>query len=1609
MQIKPVPTATPRPALRRGAASALLSLFLSTAASANPQGAAIVSGSAGITSPAPGVLEIINDPGTIINWAEFSIGVDEVTRFIQDSPASSVLNRVTGGNPSAILGQLLSNGQVWLINTNGIAFGDNAVVDTAGFIASTLDISNEDYLAGRFELGDGSLTGAIVNGGAIIANGAGDVFLIAPKIENRGLIQTDNGDVVLAAGRKARLTSLEYDNITFELQSPDDSAVNLGTLKSMGGAVAAYAGQLDQRGAIEADRMVESDDGTIHLVAGSNRVGGTLSARGGGDVKGGSVRILGDDITLSGARIDAGGGAGGGEVLVGGDYQGGGGVRTADATAVDAASRIDASATGDGDGGRIIVWADGRTESFGRLSARGGPAGGDGGLVETSGLKSLDFEQPADVGAPNGRPGTWLIDPEDIDIDASKAASIETALNEGSGVTVKTADSGDGEGNINVNSSIHKSEGGPAALTLDAHNEIRVNAGIRSTSDKLDVNLRAGRGIAMNGSIETNGGRLSSTIVNPQQDMAALIDETDRPEPEENTDAGVDDPDAAPPATGNAAGDDEQEGAGEALAAAGAVQESDTVEPATGIAGADGIGESAIEDDAVSHDAESVAAAGAASNAAEPATEPATATPDITINGEVITAGGDIIVDSGPAGRSVVSGTLDAANRLGGQTGGDIQVLGSEVALSGEARIDASGDAGGGDVLIGGDYKGGNDEVRNAQNTSVAAGVLIEADAVSGGDAGKVIVWADESTVFRGRISATGGARGGDGGFAEVSGKQNLGFDGVVDLSAPEGARGTLLLDPANVVITQFAEVFDDSELDDNEILAGDPTGSPFSDFFISPGAVETSLAGADTLIEASSEISLESPVSWATGSRLTLNAGTDVNINADLDGGSDGDITLIAGDNIDTGAGDVISGDDLVLDGGTDVTVTTSVNTVSGNAGTGLFSVDNTGALTVAGTGVSAGGDISIVASRPIIISVFGGGGVVALATSGLLTVDSPITATGSNSILLAAEGDTADDDLAINANLTATTGDIDLYAGDTITQATPSAAFEGIETTTGSINIYAGTDYAGGEPGSGTSTGDFIQQGGGFVTIYSPGGDVNIEASRNVVLDRVINDFLTATSQSRIVAGGGSITIQGTAISPRVFGPEFTLEAETGIDISTGFSNFGTLSASNYTSGDIVIDEAGNLIVTGLSNDAPGGAIEISNGGWIDINTAVSTNNGDITVDAGGAEVTFSSGMDAGSGDIVVTADTDILSDSLVNPAVALAGTNVSLAAGNEISVRTAATNIEAKSAVSGNVTIVDNDGVNIGNGGAGIDTLNGAISVTGNGPINVLETINAGSNGGVTLATATGDIVIGADINSNDAGTGDGSGSIDLQASGGSITSSGGKVSAAGGTLTATAAGDVVLDTQVASAGIQSNVAGDIALNEDDAVVLGTLSTTASDITVTSGGSLTATSIVAGGGGSVFLTAANGDIYVGFISAPGEITLTALAGNIEDLQDDLALDIDAGGGATLNAAGSVGGNSPAGSAVDPAGVVEGVFTLVGEPPAPGTPGPGATPMTPSGPADFPPPLPPGMPGMPAMPPVDDIINQVVSLQLNVDPYLDLPENDGQMNYVEERTQCF
>ena len=447
---------------------------LATLVYANPGGPQIVHGQVTMSHPDPATLNIRNSPNAIINWKSFSIGKGETTRFIQQNASSAILNRVRGENPSALLGRMSSNGRVFLINPNGMVFGPNAVIDTAGFIGSTLNIKDDDFLAGRLNFEGAPGAGSIKNQGLIQARDDGGVYLIAPSIENSGIISTESGNLVLAAGRKITISSLDLEHISVEIQAPEDEVVNIGKLLTSGGAMGVFAGTIRNHGHIEADTLTRDAQGNIRLVAqadielesgstisasgprggrihiesktGTTQVSGAVEARGLVE-NGGEVQVLGEHVALNNtSNVDVSGERGGGTVLVGGDYKGQGEVRNATTTYVGPEATIDASAQTEGDGGKVIVWADDSTRYYGDTTVRGGTRGGDGGFVEVSGKRNLGFNGSVDAGASEGNVGTLLLDP--LDIVIFDATGSEVAPEDDSQLEPDVPNPGDPEGQI---------------------------------------------------------------------------------------------------------------------------------------------------------------------------------------------------------------------------------------------------------------------------------------------------------------------------------------------------------------------------------------------------------------------------------------------------------------------------------------------------------------------------------------------------------------------------------------------------------------------------------------------------------------------------------------------------------------------------------------------------------------------------------------------------------------------------------------------------------------------------------------------------------------------------------------------------------------------------------------------------------------------------------------------------------------------------------------------------------------------------------------------------------------------------------------------------------
>jgi filamentous hemagglutinin family protein len=223
------------------------------------------------------------------------------------------------------------------------------------------------------------------------------------------------------------------------------------------------------------------------------------------------------------------------------------------------------------------------------------------------------------------------------------------------------------------------------------------------------------------------------------------------------------------------------------------------------------------------------------------------------------------------AGTTIVSGSLDASNTVTGEIGGNVNVLGDKVGLIG-AQINASGTNGGGRVLIGGDYQG-KATVPNASSTFVSDDSLINANALTDGNGGRVIIWSAQMSAFYGQISARGGKNSGNGGFVEVSGKENLQFTGTVDTLAPNGQAGMLLLDPKNILIQAGGR----NPVAGNSLFSDNPSGNST----ISGANLSAAINTTSVTLQANNDITVDDNVTGTTlGNGLTLQAGRSITFN---------------------------------------------------------------------------------------------------------------------------------------------------------------------------------------------------------------------------------------------------------------------------------------------------------------------------------------------------------------------------------------------------------------------------------------------------------------------------------------------------------------------------------------------------------------------------------------------------------------------------------------------------------------------------------------------------------------------------------------------------------
>ncbi|HIK11841.1 MAG TPA: filamentous hemagglutinin N-terminal domain-containing protein, partial [Oscillatoriaceae cyanobacterium M33_DOE_052] len=763
-------------------------------------------------------------------------------------------------------------------------------------------------------------------------------------------------------------------------------------------------------------------------------------------------------------------------------------------------------------------------------------------------------------------------------------------------------------------------------------------------------------------------------------------------------------------------------------------------------------------------------------------------------------------------GVAVVSGNVDVG---GLKPNYELNILGDKIALIG-ANIDASGTNGAGNIHIGGNYQGAG-PLPNATHTYIDSNTNISANAINSGNGGEIIIWSDNTTQFHGHISATGIE---NGGFVEVSGKQNLIFRGNVDLSATSGNTGTLLLDPENIYIVDGAVAPDDAEIADEQILWDDPFGSPYgTDYTISEQALESLNGNANVELQATNDIVIDD----LADNELAFQSGAGViNIAADYDNDGFGSFVMSPGDritalgrtlyisaaNIVTGSIDTGNTGNALFytswgsiqpaDATTQVTANWAVfQAANGSIGTPNQPVEinanNLEATVGAGgaffnspnSGVTLGG----ITANPLSIAIYGG--VFSLTAAG------DIIANSGQSI-------STDGNWSGNIILTSTNGGINISGGGFGTWDTTYLYVD-----SGEISLTAANDISINDIAlySYSFTGD-----SGDITITSNTGGINLTNS----------DVYSYSD----VGNSGNITIQADGdinIPDSNFIKTYAISGNSGnIDVNSAnggidITNIESISDSQ-DAGIIKLEASGDINTSSIYSYgiSQGGAIEIiSHAG--DINTsdgqiesfAQMGNTGNITITShsgafnliNGEIDSYAEGGDAGN--ITIQADGDIntpdpsfistYSISGNSGNIDINSTNGSISIGytgsisegqNAGSVKVQAANdintlsIESYGITQGgDIEIISHTG-NINTSDGQIQSLTeagngGNITIKADGNINITDATTtysvSGNSGNIDINSTNGSISIGETRSVADGLEGQDAGNIKLEAAG------------------------------------------------------------------------------------------------------------------------------------------------------------------------------------------------------------------------------------------------
>jgi filamentous hemagglutinin family protein len=1440
-----------------------------------PGGGTVVAGAATIANPSSSNTVITQTSNAaVINWQQFNIGSGDYVQFIQPSSSSVVLNRVIGGVPSQILGDLSANGRVFLINSSGILFGKGSQIDVGGLVASTMNISNSDFMAGHYVFSGGSGAGSsVVNDGTIHSADGGFVVLAGDYVNNTGLIQARLGQVVLASGAA---TTLDLDGsglISFAVNqatlAQKAGVSNAGEIIADGGRVVMTAqtahdllgSAVNNTGLVRA-QGIANHDGQIELTASGGNISdsGTLDASNAGGT-GGSVQIDGDrDIAIQkGAQILASGGS----------------------------------------GGKVSIVADGLLNfaSGSLISALGNS--GAGGVTELSGHGELLVRGGINL----GQGGRLLIDPTNISIAAGSGSSSSASGNE-------TVFQGFIESQLQSG----------VAVQLVASNSITLSD-LSSSGGALDGRASGSGGSLLLGigSVNGSGSYVAGGSGSISFDNTANSIFTDGVL---TLDAGT---------TGGTVSVGALSGSSVQVTGLGSVS-TGTV---TGKKGAITISGGNITLGTVSGSSLSsidVQATGALSMPAS-----SLSAGSITVfaaSGGVsfgaLTASSGAIHVSDSAGSIVLNGGDSAKTSFAASAGGNITftnnvAAGTSLNLTAGGQVSANG---GGNALTSGTTA--NVSGANLALFNLTGGSSVALTATNGDLDGNTIRASNGTlqltdtggSINTGSLVATKGA-------VTVTGNTGGTSDNGININGINSSGALQVTNKTGVVTlgSVSAGSINVSDTGGNVVLNGGDT---------STGAITVSSSNNITYtnnVTASGALSLTAAgqVS-ANGGGNALSAGTTANVTAsslalfNVTGGSGVTLSATGGNNsfnVATTTGGPISVSDSggVIQGGSvgangsgtgSVSVTgdkgITLNSVSASAS--FNATDNSGNITL---GSTSAGLISVTASNGNIVlnggdSTLGGavlgsgtspnaaGSIAITASAGNITYTNNVSADGTLNFVAsgAISANGGGNSVSASSTSSLTAGSLALFnvtgSSVALTATGGNASFNVAASGSGALTVVdtGGTisgNIAAATSGSGLNNGSVSISGAQGVTLSSGSASTSFSVtngSGNVTLGNLSAGSVNVTnSNGNVTLNGGDSTSAGGAIT--VSTPKGNITYTNNVNAS------GALSFT--ASGQVSANGGGNALNAGTTATVSGANLALFNvngAGGVALTATAGDLTGNTETSSGGTVQLVDSGGSIGvnslsspTGGITVTGNTGTATDQ----GITLSG--VSTGGSFTLNNQTGTVTLGSISAGSVNLSnagnIVLNGGDSTSGGGAFSANAGGNLTYTNNvgasGALNLTAAGQVSANGGGNTLSAGGSVsVTGGSLALFNVSGGSG---ITLSASGGDLDAN--SLTVSSGTISATTtAGNI----NIASLGANSGGSlGGVTMNSSGSLNFGASTLTAGTISLAAGagglsfGALTATS------GGISLTASNGvNINAGNLSAAQGITaVTAGSGNL------------------------------------------------------------------------------------------------------------------------------